>query len=82
MQCSGYTLYRSLIVLVMFIAVIVANDIIGRALKRLDVPIENRSRSFDTEADMVANLSAVITALPDNNQFHGPIIAGKYLSLL
>ena len=80
MQCSGYTLYRSLAVLVIFIAVIVANDIIGRALKRLDVPIENRSRSFDTEADMVGNLSAIITALPDNN--HGPIIAGKYLSLL
>ena len=81
MQCSGYTLYRSLVVLVMFIALIVANDIIGRALKRLDVPIENRSRSFDTEADMVANLSAIITALPNDNQFHGPI-AGKYLTLL
>ena len=65
----------------MFIAVIIANDIIGRALKWLDVPIENRLRSFDTEADMVANLSAIITALPDNNQFHG-LIAGKYLTVL
>ena len=57
----------------------VANDIIGRALKRLNVPMENQS--FDTEADMVANLSAIITALPSDNQFHGPI-AGKYLKLI
>lgn len=73
--CRGFCTIIVLIIIVVICCL--ANDIIDRALERLNIPFENRG--FDTEADMVGNLSAIIAALPRDNSFHGPI-AGKYIS--